>query len=245
VIHCTQSLHFNASSRSKMKLSVSGSTSSTNSTKSNSPNYQRSINEIKIKLLMIGDSFVGKSCLVHRFSRKKFPSDHIATIGIDYQVQTLDVDNRRVKLQLWDTAGMERFRTITNAYYRGAHGIVLVYDVTDETSFFNVRTWMNNIDHHAQSDVCRILIGNKIDIKNERSVSIQRGQEMADDYNVPYFETSALLNQGVDDAMIALIRDVMKCKFPESSPTDVTVDVNSQSNKPPFVSRKKCGCEIL
>ena len=197
-----------------------------------------------MKLLMIGDSGVGKSCLVQRFSRNEFPSDHIATIGIDYEVKTLVVDDRKVKLQLWDTAGMERFRTITYAYYRGAHGVMLVYDTTDEQSFFNVRTWMNNIDLHSQSDVCRVLVGNKIDIKEERRVSTERGEELANDYDVPFFETSARTNHNVQDALMQLVRDVIRCHFPETPKGDAKVTVNV-TTKSKMGRLKKCRCEIL
>lgn len=201
---------------------------------------------------MIGDSGVGKSCLVQRFSRNEFPSDHIATIGIDYEVKTIDIDNRKVKLQLWDTAGMERFRTITYAYYRGAHGIILVYDTTDEMSFFNVRTWMNNIHSHAQNDVCKILVGNKVDITENRRVSTQRGQEMAKEYDIPYFETSAMTGENVQESMMTLIREVIQKHFPstdegigggikDGTTKDITVDVTTQSE----IGFKKCSCQIL
>ena len=113
-----------------------------------------------IKLLLIGDSGVGKSCLLLRFSDDQFTTSFITTIGIDFKIRTVDLDGSRVKLQIWDTAGQERFRTITTAYYRGAMGILLTYDVTDEQSFDNVRNWMRNIEQHATENVCKILVGN-------------------------------------------------------------------------------------
>ena len=94
-----------------------------------------------IKLLLIGDSGVGKSCLLLRFSDDAFNTSFITTIGIDFKIRTVEIDNKRCKLQIWDTAGQERFRTITTAYYRGAMGILLVYDITDEQSFANIRNW--------------------------------------------------------------------------------------------------------
>lgn len=102
-----------------------------------------------IKLLLIGDSGVGKSCLLLRFSDDSFTPSFITTIGIDFKIRTITLDGKRIKLQIWDTAGQERFRTITTAYYRGAMGILLVYDVTDEKSFGNIRNWVKNIEQHA------------------------------------------------------------------------------------------------
>merc|ERR1712167_236646 len=102
-----------------------------------------------IKLLLIGDSGVGKSCLLLCFSDQSFTTSFITTIGIDFKIKTIELDGKRIKLQIWDTAGQERFRTITTAYYRGAMGILLVFDVTDDQSFQNIATWMDQIDQHA------------------------------------------------------------------------------------------------
>jgi len=212
---------------------------------SQSQEYLRTPVPLKIKLLMIGDSGVGKSCLVQRFSRDEFPSDHIATIGIDYEVKTLDVDDQKVKLQLWDTAGMERFRTITYAYYRGAHGVILVYDVTDEQSFFSIRTWMNNIDVHAQKDVCKILVGNKVDVHEERRVSRQRAEELAKDYDVTLFETSAKTNDGVHEALMHVIRGIIQSRFTDhiaKGDTTVVVDVTTNNKVSGCMN---CACQIL
>eukprot|EP00882_Tetradesmus_deserticola_P014232 GHRQ01015128.1.p1 GENE.GHRQ01015128.1~~GHRQ01015128.1.p1 ORF type:complete len:174 (+),score=46.42 GHRQ01015128.1:332-853(+) len=109
-----------------------------------------------IKLLLIGDSGVGKSCLLLRFSEDSFTPSFITTIGIDFKIKKIFLDNKWVKLQIWDTAGQERFRTITSAYYRGAMGILLVYDVTDEASFNNIRNWMRNIEQHASDNVNKV-----------------------------------------------------------------------------------------
>merc|ERR1711907_636935 len=117
--------------------------------------------DLLIKLLLIGDSGVGKSCLLCRYSDDVFNASFITTIGIDFKIRTIELDGKRIKLQIWDTAGQERFRTITTAYYRGAMGILLVYDVTDETSFNNIRQWVKNIEANAQDNVNKILIGNK------------------------------------------------------------------------------------
>ena len=119
-----------------------------------------------VKLLLIGDSGVGKSCLLLRFSDDQFTASFITTIGIDFKVKTVDLEGKRVKLQIWDTAGQERFRTITSAYYRGAMGILLTYDVTDRRSFENVRNWMANVKEHASERVVVSLVGNKDDCED-------------------------------------------------------------------------------
>jgi Ras-related protein Rab-8A len=165
--------------------------------------------DVLIKLLMIGDSGVGKSCLLLRFSDDSFTPTFITTIGIDFKIKTIDLNGKRVKLQIWDTAGQERFRTITTAYYRGANGILLVYDVTDENSFLNIRNWMKSIDQHAADSVKRILIGNKADMTNERVIETSRGQALADEYGIKFFECSAKTDQNVSEAFMEIARQSM------------------------------------
>eukprot|EP01083_Nonionella_stella_P172877 594594_1 len=104
-----------------------------------------------LKVVMVGDSGVGKSSLLKRFANRDFTGDYISTIGVDFEIKTLEIDGKTVKLQIWDTAGQERFRTITSSYYRGAHGIIIVYDITDKESFDNVRQWLFEIDRYASN----------------------------------------------------------------------------------------------
>ncbi|KXN72065.1 ras-domain-containing protein [Conidiobolus coronatus NRRL 28638] len=163
-----------------------------------------------IKLLLIGDSGVGKSCVLLRFSDDSFTPSFITTIGIDFKIRTIDLDGKRIKLQIWDTAGQERFRTITTAYYRGAMGILLVFDVTDERSFNNIRNWIRNIEQHASENVNRILIGNKCDMTDKKVITTEQGQALAEEFGIKYVETSAKSNIGVDDAFFSLARDIKK-----------------------------------
>ncbi|CAL8105075.1 unnamed protein product [Calicophoron daubneyi] len=161
------------------------------------------------KLLLIGDSGVGKTCLLFRFSEDDFNSTFIATIGIDFKIRTIDIDGKKIKLQIWDTAGQERFRTITTAYYRGAMGIMLVYDVTNLRSFENIHLWMRNIDQHANQDVEKMLLGNKCDAGDEmRQVTRERGAELANSYSIRFLETSAKSGANVDEAFKLLARDI-------------------------------------
>jgi Ras-related protein Rab-8A len=163
-----------------------------------------------IKLLLIGDSGVGKSCLLLRFSDDSFTPSFITTIGIDFKIKTIELDGKRIKLQIWDTAGQERFRTITTAYYRGAMGILLVYDCTDEQSFQNIRNWIRNIEQHAAQNVDKILVGNKCDMIAEKVVETSRGQQLATEYNIPFFETSAKTNVNVVESFTCIAKNIKK-----------------------------------
>jgi len=166
-----------------------------------------------IKLLMIGDSGVGKSCLLLRFSDDSFTTSFITTIGIDFKIKTVEIDGKRVKLQIWDTAGQERFRTITTAYYRGAMGILLVYDITEEQSFLNIRNWIRNIEQHASDSVQKILIGNKCDMVDDRVITTDRGKELADEYGIKFFETSAKTDTNVKESFISIATDIVTKKI--------------------------------
>jgi Ras-related protein Rab-1A len=121
-------------------------------------------------LLIIGDSGVGKSCLLLRFADDTYTDSFISTIGVDFKIRTVELEGKIVKLQIWDTAGQERFRTITSSYYRGAHGIIVVYDVTDAESFENVKSWMAEIDRYASDGVSKLLVGNKSDLSGKRAI---------------------------------------------------------------------------
>jgi Ras-related protein Rab-8A len=183
---------------------------STNNTPSSSSSSKNAAYDYLIKLLLIGDSGVGKSCLLLRFSDDSFTPSFITTIGIDFKIRTIELDGKRIKLQIWDTAGQERFRTITTAYYRGAMGILLVYDVCDEKSFQNMGNWIRNIEQHASENVNKILIGNKCDLVDKKVVDTAKGKALADQYGIKFLETSAKNSINVDEAFITLARDIKK-----------------------------------
>jgi len=160
------------------------------------------------KLLLIGDSGVGKSCLLLRFAEDAFTDSYLSTIGVDFKIRTIDLEGKTVKLQIWDTAGQERFRTIAAAYYRGAHGIIVVYDVTDGESYENVKGWLTEIDRYASEGVHKLLLGNKSDLTERRVVEHDAAKEFADQLGIPLLETSAKTSAGVEDAFIAMAKQV-------------------------------------
>ena len=162
------------------------------------------------KILTIGESGVGKTCVLRRFVENKFLKNHLATIGIDFKTKTLNINNQEIKLKIWDTAGQERFRNITTQYYKGADGIVLVYDVTDESSYEKIRDWMEQIlSNTQQEEIGLVLLGNKCDME-PRVVTEDMGKKMAEELKISYYETSALTGQGIKEAFEGLTRDIMK-----------------------------------
>ncbi|KAL2939444.1 Ras-related protein RABD1 [Bienertia sinuspersici] len=162
------------------------------------------------KLLLIGDSSVGKSCLLLRFADDSYVDSYISTIGVDFKIRTVELDSKTIKLQIWDTAGQERFRTITSSYYRGAHGIIIVYDVTEMESFNNVKQWLNEIDRYANESVCKLLVGNKCDLVENKVVDTQMGQALADELGIPFLETSAKDAINVEQAFLTMAGEIKK-----------------------------------
>merc|ERR1712078_279521 len=160
------------------------------------------------KLLLIGDSGVGKSCLLLRFADDTYTESYISTIGVDFKIRTLELDGKTIKLQIWDTAGQERFRTITSSYYRGAHGIIVVYDVTDMESFNNVKQWLNEIDRYASEKVNKMLVGNKSDLTSKKAVDYNTAKEFADTLSLSFLETSAKNATNVEQAFITMAEEI-------------------------------------
>ncbi|CAN4090117.1 unnamed protein product [Withania somnifera] len=189
---------------------------------------------------------VGKSCLLLRFSDGSFTTSFITTIGVDFKIRTIELDGKRIKLQIWDTAGQERFRTITTAYYRGAMGILLVYDVTDESSFNNIRNWIRNIEQHASDNVNKILVGNKADMdKSQRAVPTSKGQTLADEYGIKFFETSAKTNLNVEQVFFSIGRDI-KQRLSESDskiePQAIRINQSDQAGTAGLGAQKSSCC---
>jgi len=162
------------------------------------------------KLVLIGDSGVGKSCLLLRFADDTYTESHISTIGVDFKIRTIQLDGKTIKLQIWDTAGQERFRTITSSYYRGAHGIIVVYDTTDSDTFEHVKTWLHEIDRYASENVNKLLVGNKSDLTSKRQVETEAAKEFSTSVSIPFLETSAKNATNVEDAFMTMAGEIKK-----------------------------------
>ncbi|KAI9311370.1 GTP-binding protein ypt1 [Dichotomocladium elegans] len=160
------------------------------------------------KLLLIGDSGVGKSCLLLRFADDTYTESYISTIGVDFKIRTIELEGKTVKLQIWDTAGQERFRTITSSYYRGAHGIIVVYDVTEQESFNNVKQWMQEIDRYAAEGVNKLLVGNKNDMVDKKVVQSEQAKELSESLGIPFLETSAKDSSNVEQAFLTMAKQI-------------------------------------
>jgi len=171
------------------------------------------------KLLLIGDSGVGKSCLLLRFADDTYTESYISTIGVDFKIRTIEQDQKTVKLQIWDTAGQERFRTITSSYYRGAHGIIIVYDVTDRESFNNVKHWITEIDKYAAEGVNKLLVGNKSDLQSKKVVTYDEAKELADSLSVQFLETSAKNAHNVEEAFNLMAGEIKVRVANKANPT--------------------------
>eukprot|EP01113_Clastostelium_recurvatum_P000455 TRINITY_DN101_c0_g1_i2.p1 TRINITY_DN101_c0_g1~~TRINITY_DN101_c0_g1_i2.p1 ORF type:complete len:985 (+),score=334.30 TRINITY_DN101_c0_g1_i2:83-3037(+) len=178
------------------------------------------------KILLIGDSGVGKSCALLRFADDSFFSEsYISTIGVDFKVRTVELNGYTVKLQIWDTTGQERFRTITSSYYRGAHAILLVYDITDTVSFNNIKQWLQEIDRYACENVNKRLLGNKCDMVEKRTVLTETAQEFADHMGIPFMETSAKTGRNIQEAFLETAQNIIDRIGKSAAPSRAPVSI--------------------
>ena len=162
------------------------------------------------KILTLGESGVGKTAILRRYVENKFEKHHLATIGIDYQSKTIKIKNKEIKLKIWDTAGQERYKNIASQLYKGADGIMLVYDITDDYSFSKITDWMEQINNNlSKNDIGIVLIGNKSDIE-DRIIDTEKGEEKAKEYGIQYYETSALNGNGINEAFEGLAKQILK-----------------------------------
>lgn len=186
------------------------------------------------KMLLIGDPCVGKSSLMVRFIDNVHTNDYATTIGVDFKTHTCDVDGTRVKLQIWDTAGHERFRAVTSGYYRGAHGVIIVFDITVRQSFENVKYWVAEISKYAPAETNKLLVGNKCDLEDDRKVSVDEAQRLASELGMEYVETSALNGSKVQQAFSDLARTiktrVVQKPPARAAPVNQTVPIGNAVN---------------
>jgi small GTP-binding protein len=191
-----------------------------------------------VKLLLLGDSAVGKSSLLVRLCDNKFDSNFVLTIGVDFKSKMIpDRNGRRLKLQVWDTAGQERFRTITPAYYRAAMGVVITYDITDRASFEHVEYWITQLEQHGDTKVQKILVGNKSDLEECRKVSREDGAALAARCGMEFFETSAKTGESVEDAFLKISDQVVEMLYAnapaQARPTNLELKAKQ---------KKSCAC---
>ncbi|CAN8009475.1 ras-related protein Rab-1A [Ixodes scapularis] len=192
------------------------------------------------KLLLIGDSGVGKSCLLLRFADDTYTESYISTIGVDFKIRTIELEGKTIKLQIWDTAGQERFRTITSSYYRGAHGIIVAYDVTDQESFNNVKQWLQEIDRYACENVNKLLVGNKSDLTTKKVVDYTTAKEFADHLNIPFLETSAKNATNVEQAFMTMAAEIKNRMGPPT--TEANLRSEGKINPGTPVQPRGSGC---
>ncbi len=163
------------------------------------------------KVLLLGDSTVGKTCFLMRFTENTFQEIHMSTIGLDYRFKKMPVDDgKEATVQIWDTAGQDRFRAITKNYYKGAHGIILIYDVTNQKTFENVRNWVTQIRENASEKAIIYIVGNKIDDKQNKVVTKEDGEKMAKEFDLKFFEASAKEDINIAPTFEALVKDIYK-----------------------------------
>lgn len=202
--------------------------------------------DMLFKIILIGDSGVGKTSILMRFSDDVYSDSYISTIGVDFKTKMIQLDSGKiVKMQLWDTAGQERFRTITSSYYRGAHGIIIVYDVCDAKSFDNVSQWKQEIIRANASNVPVLLVGNKADVAaSVRQVTYEKGKAKADEMNANFIEMSAKTSKGVFEAFSTIVEQI-RSKMVKDILEGLQVQKNIV-NKPlidvPKPHKKKDGC---
>eukprot|EP01119_Soliformovum_irregulare_P006698 TRINITY_DN18_c1_g1_i1.p1 TRINITY_DN18_c1_g1~~TRINITY_DN18_c1_g1_i1.p1 ORF type:complete len:212 (+),score=50.09 TRINITY_DN18_c1_g1_i1:135-770(+) len=202
------------------------------------------------KFIIIGDAACGKSCILHRFIDDKFKKESTHTIGVEFGSKIIEVGGHQVKLQIWDTAGQERFRSVTRSYYRGAAGTILVYDITSRESYNHVNSWLEDARNLANPDIAIVLVGNKIDLTNDREVTFMEASRFAQEHDLIFLETSALTGEGVSEVFLKCARTILtKIETGALDPNSMNSGVQqgsrpvSQVNKPGAGGKSEgCSC---
>ena len=194
------------------------------------------------RYIIVGDSNVGKSCLLLQFTDNKFRQNHEATIGVEFGGKTLEIKNKNVKIQIWDTAGQEVYQAITRGYYKGATGAFVVYDITRKETFEHVEKWLEDVRTNASKDIQVILIGNKKDLENERVVSFDDGSSLAEKHNILFLETSAKTAFNVQEAFIKsaekILEGILKSGV-DPNKTNQNVKISSEDDDDDEIREKK------
>ena len=187
--------------------------------------------ELLYKIIIIGDTCVGKSNILSRYLKDEFREDSKSTVGVELGSKFLKVKGVGTKLQIWDTAGQERYRSITSSYFKGSHGCFIVYDITNETSFEDVNKWYEQAQKESSKEVSIILVGNKCDLENERKVSKEKGEEKARALNCPFFETSALSKLNIDDIFNEMVNNIFDRTGGPKNDDDDDIEIVNENDK--------------
>ena len=220
----------------------------------NSTNFQDF--DYLFKVVIVGDSGVGKSNILLRFTDNNFSFSFHPTIGVDFKIKTFKLDNFTIKLQLWDTAGQERFKNVANTYYKGAHAVLLVYDITNPMTFNNIEKWIEEVDRYSDCMLVKILIGNKVDLDDQRKVTQSEAKQFAEKFKMNFLETSAKDTINIEETFNCLVKEsieaVNKKKLVECGPerkspprfvegTKVIL-TNPKKEEEEEIKKKKGGC---
>ena len=185
--------------------------------------------DMMFKILLLGDSGVGKSSLLLRYTKDQFNQDIRSTIGVEFGVKYLKIDNLQLKVQIWDTAGMERYSSITSSYYKGAKGVIIVYDICKKKSFESIDRWINNFKEKADEDAVILLIGNKSDLTEERQVDTEEAKSISQKNKLAFMETSAKNNDNVNKAFLTLFEEILKIYKEKNS--EIINDIEESKKK--------------
>ena len=202
--------------------------------------------DLLYKIIIIGDSNVGKSNILSRYTKDQFQGNSKATVGVELGTKFVKVEGVGAKLQIWDTAGQERYRSLTSSYYKGCHGCFIVYDITNEQSFESINTWYEQAVKEAGKEVSIILVGNKCDLENERKVPKEKGEEKARTMNASFFETSALSKVNIDDIFKEIVNNIYQRTKGQKNDEDDDIEIINENEKAinltPQQTPEKKGC---
>ena len=202
--------------------------------------------ELLYKIIIIGDSNVGKSNILSRYTKDQFQGNSKATVGVELGTKFVKIEGVGAKLQIWDTAGQERYRSLTSSYYKGCHGCFIVYDITNEASFQSISTWYEQAVKEAGKDISIILVGNKCDLESERKVSKEQGEEKARSMNASFFETSALSKVNIDDIFNEIVNNIFQRTKGQKNDDDDDIEIINENEKAinltPQPTPEKKGC---
>ena len=182
----------------------------------------------KIQLIIIGESSVGKTSILYKYTQGFFSTQHLATVGLEYFTKEEVIEDKVIRVKFWDTAGQEQYKSLTRNFYRNSDGVIIVYDVTNKNSFYKVQEWVESVYDNTDKSVSMILIGNKTDLPRE--VSKQEGERMAESFKIKYFETSAKENSGINESMMEIVSLVINNKKMIEKDTVEIQEVNNSSS---------------